>query len=298
MTKAISKVTDAVGLTDTKAGSGAMQAAQQQQAEVLRRLDAVNLPDIDKMRIALEMPELVGQLEAEDLGPSALESISLDPQLREAQMSALSEMRELAEQGLSEGDLAAARMLRRDVAADNQARQAQILDSMEQRGTLDSGLALAAQLDASQRANQEQMEGADRLAMQAAENRRNALLQQSSMASNIRGADYSQAADAARARDVINQFNVQNRADVGGRNLAAKQSVSDQQTALRNQQQMYNKGLEQQQFENKLRKAGAAGGALNNMAATSMAQGQAQAQAANQFLPAAGNILGGISKFR
>lgn len=113
-----------------------------------------------------------------------------------------------------------------------------------------------------------------------------ALQQQSSMASSLRGQDYEQAANLAKARDAIAQFNAQNSAQVNAANTQAKntaqaanlqnaQQISSANTGLMNQQQAQNKGLIQQQFQNQMALAQGKAGQYNNQA------NAAQNQAAN-----------------
>jgi hypothetical protein len=61
-------------------------------------------------------------------------------------------------------------------------------------------------------------------------------------------------------------------------NLSEKQRVSDANTATRNQQQQYNKSLQQQDFENKYKKAGGVSTGLNNQALGYQQAGQATQQ--------------------
>jgi len=57
-------ITDAIGLTDTGAAKKSMaESAAVTQAQ-LDRLSAIDLPDIEKQKLLLENPELIGLLEA------------------------------------------------------------------------------------------------------------------------------------------------------------------------------------------------------------------------------------------
>ena len=82
----------------------------------------------------------------------------------------------------------------------------------------------------------------------------------------------------ASAKDAIARANAMNKQNVSGQNLAARQAIANQKTNLANQQQMHNKGLEQQNFQNELQKTGAQGQAAGNLA--NMYSGQAQSSAA------------------
>jgi hypothetical protein len=278
----VTGLTDALGLTDSKAGAAEAGAAQDIMREQLRRMENVELPEIEKMRIALEAPELLEEYTPTLLEETELGEIALDPRMREAQFSALEEMRELGQTGLGPEDLAAARELSRQVGAQEQARQESILQQMAQRGVEDSGIAAAARLASSQAAANRQAAQADRLAMESAAARRGALAQQANLAGSLRGQEFGEAAQRAQAQDVINRFNVGLQSQAAMRNIGERQRIAEQGAALRNQQQMFNKQLQQQQFENQMRKTGAAGGIMSGMAQQQAQIGAGKAQAAAQ----------------
>lgn len=265
------------------AGKDEMSRANDLLQQNIQRLEAIGIPSVEAQKILLTNPELAGLLEAEQIDRSAFEGISTDPRLRQAQMSALEEMSGLAQTGLGTQDRAAFNELRRNTAAEAQAQQKAILGQQAARGMLDSGQTLAAQLNAGQAQANRMSQESDRLAAQAAEARRAALMQQAQMSSNIRGQDYSQASDQARAKDLINQFNAQSRTNANATNLANKQQIENTRAANANTQETYNKGLIQQNFQNQMAKATGQNAATGNLAASLAQQGQAKAQgAANQ----------------
>lgn len=275
----LGKVLDPMGLWSEEDTS-----RQDEASAIYRRmaqeLDKLDIPDIEKQKIALQLPEVVGTLQAEQLGQSAVSGISADRQAVEGQRSALSQLQELANKGFSEEDRAAMRTLSRQVGADEQARQASILNEMAQRGVGGSGQELAARLASSQASTGRAAEASDRLAMNQAEARRAALNQLGQQSSQLRAQDYGEKSEAAKARDTINQFNALQRAQTNQYNLGQKQSTADQQAAIKNQQEMYNKGLYQQQFQNKLAKAtgqqAAQGNLAQNLTQTSASLAQAE----------------------
>lgn len=266
------------GLLGGNAGKSEMQKATQLQKDAIARLEAVGIPTVEAQRIALETPELVDVLEAEQLGPSAFENVNVDPRLRQAQMSALEQISGLADQGLGAEDRAAFNELRRSAGAQAQAQAQSVLQNAQAQGTLSSGGALAAQLAAGQASADRMSQEGDRLAANAAAARRQALMSKADMASQMSNQDFQRQSAAAQARDQISQFNTQNRQAVAGTNLANRQSIANQGAATRNQQEMYNKGLLQQDFQNRMSKAGAANQATGNLANTYAQQGQAAAQ--------------------
>ena len=275
----ISSITDAVGLTDSGAAEDAMKKASGVTKEQMKRLDAIDLPDIEKMKILLENPELVGLLEAEQLEGSALEEISLDPKLRENQMKALQSLATQAEEGLTSQDKYAMEQLLGDVAAQERSQLAGIDQEMARRGMESSGAAERAKREALQSGANEARQRAMQMAAQGQQNRMQALQALGQQSGQMQSQDYAQQAQIASARDAIAQANAANRQNVSAQNLAARQNIENQRANLANQQQMYNKGLIQQQFQNELQKAGAQNTVSGNLANMYQNQAAAQAQA-------------------
>jgi hypothetical protein len=265
------------------AGKSEMREANRLMRDNIARLEAIGIPTIEAQKIALESPELVGLLEAEQLGTSRYEDVQMDPRLQAAQLSALEGISGVAETGLGAEDRLALEEVRRQAAGQAQAQRATALQQMQERGTLDSGASLVAQLSAGQQAADTASMQGMRQAAQAQQARVAALGQQGNMAAQMQGQQLGLAGQKASAADSIAQFNAQNRQGVAGQNLAARQGIANQSTATRNQQEMYNKGLLQQQFQNQMAKATGVTGQQTNLAnlygqqATAAQQGE-QAQ--------------------
>lgn len=246
----------------SQASADAARAAQTKQL-MLDRLRAM-MPAASEMELQLMIPQLVGEYtpeaaEALELGPSAMEDIGVDEQLKLEQLKALAGIGDIAEGGLTEADLAASRQIRRDVGQADQARQQQVLMEMAQRGVLGSGGELAARLGAGQQATERQAAASDELIRQAQARSLQALGQQGNLAGQIRGQEFGEQSDIARARDVIGQFNVRNRQDVlgrnvGERNIAQQQNLQGAQeqanraAEIKNIEQMRNKQLPAQRY--------------------------------------------------
>lgn len=268
----------------------------------------VDLPSIEDQKINLIASELQGEYRPEaeqalDLGPSSMEDISVDQALADAQRQSLEGISEIAEGGLTEGDIAAAREMKRSVDQSNQARQKAILNEMAQRGVLGSGMELAARLKAQQDSAEQASAAGDRLTQQAQARALAALGQQGTLAGQIRGQEFGEQSDIARARDAINQFNTVNRQNVIQRNiaeqnraqqanLAARQAQADQAAALRNQQHMHNVALQQQKFQNEIAKASGLAGQYQGLANQATAAGSARANEIGAIGGAIGNIAG------
>jgi hypothetical protein len=258
------------------AGKDEMKEATSLMRDNIARLEAIGIPTIEAQRIALEAPELVGVLEAESLGPSRFEEISMDPRLQAAQMAALEDIT-----GISEaGGLDAASRLNLEqglgrVAGAEQAR----LQQLREDPTLGQGQKLALQANAIQGAGQSGRDVALQTAAQAQQARMAALGQQANLASGMQQQQLGLAGQKASAADAIAQFNTQNRQNVAGRNLSERQRIAEAGAATRNQQDIYNKGLIQQQFQNEMARATGVTGQQATLAGNLQQQAGAAQQA-------------------
>lgn len=285
----VGKVTDAVGLTDTGLAKDLAGQSTAAMREAAARLEKVNLPDVEKMKLLLENPQIVELLQAEQVGPTELENIQIDPRLKDSQMRALEMLKQRGDEGLTEEDRITFRQFQDQVAGDENARQASMLAQMEQQGMSDSGVRLQSQLASSQAAAQRQSQQAAEMAKAALEAKRGALAQAGQVAGQMGAQEFAQQAQQKSAQDSINQFNTANRMNVQAQNVGTKQRIGEAGTATRNQEQMYNKNLQQQNFENEMRKAGGLSQASTNMASMLGSQAGQQA-AANQAVM--GSMIG------
>lgn len=284
----VSGITEGLGLTaDTSAGAGANAGAQALEARAVRELEKLDIPDIEKQKILLELPKLVGLMQAEQLDPSALQDLEMDPQLRDNIMQAISAEKQLADEGLTAEDRARRDALLRSAQADTKARDASIMQSMAEEGRGGSGSELAQRLLSNQRSADRAEQQAAQLGADISRARREARQNAANMSSQLDATQFARDAQKASAADEIARFNAMNRQNIAAQNLAQQQSIADQGTALRNQQQMYNKGLQQQQFQNQMAKATGVTNQLQNQAQGMQAQANRQAQAAQA--QAAGN---------
>lgn len=267
-----------------------------------RGLEAYNnikIPDIYDQQLNLLNPEYLGDYQAQlqnaiNEGPTALQDISTDPRLQQAQMDALNELSQVGQSGMTPADKAALDQVHRSSAADAQSKSAQVLSDFARRGMGGSGNELAAQLQNAQSSADRQAQDSDQLlqAQQAA--KMAALNNSASLAGSMRTQDYGEQQNLANAKDAIAKFNAQNQQSVQAQNIAAqnaaaqrnlseKQRIGEAGTATQNQQQQANKALIQQQFQNQIQKAGGQAQQYNNI-------GQIQQQgAANQ-----GNMMGSL----
>jgi hypothetical protein len=271
------------------AGRSEMREANRLMRDNIARLEAIGIPTIEAQQIALQSPELVGLLEAEALGPSRFEDVQMDPRLQAAQMAALEGITGIAEAG---GLDAQARLnLEQGLGRVAGAEQAR-LQQLKEDPTLGQGQKLALQAQAVQGAGQSGRDVALQAAAQAQQAKMAALGQQGSMASQMSQQQLALAGQKASAADAIAQFNTQQRMGVQSQNLASRQAIANQQAATRNQQEMYNRGLIQQRFQNEMARATGVTGAQSNLA-NLYGQQAASAQQAQQAQTGALLNLGG-----
>jgi len=282
------------GLVGQNQNRQARRGAEAAQARANALIGNVKLPDIDLMKLNLESPELIGQYaplleQLQQMGPSAMEGVSTDPRLKQAQMQALEQLSGFSKGEMSLADSSMVEQIRRGAAAQGQARQSAILSEMQQRGQGGSGAELIARLKSGQaeadRASQEGMALQQMLQQRAL----SALSQQGQLAGSVRNQEFGEQSDIAKSRDIINQFNTQNKQNVGQRNVSsqnqaqlgnlnARQQVADSAVAMRNRQQQYNKALEQQRYANEMTRAQAMAGQQANLTNYLTGKGQADAQ--------------------
>jgi hypothetical protein len=273
------------------AGRSEMRESNRLMRDNIARLEALNVPTIEAQRIALEAPELIGQLEAEILGRSRFEDVQMDPRLQAINMAALEDITGIAEAG---GLDAQARLnLEQGLGRVAGAEQAR-LQQLREDPTLGQGQKLALQAQAVQGAGQSGRDIALQSAAQAQQAKMAALGQQGSMASQMSQQQLALAGQKASAADAIAQFNTQQRMGVQSQNLAARQAIANQTAATRNQQEMYNRGLIQQRFQNEMARATGVSGAQTNLAnlygQQAGAAQQAQQAQTNALIQAGGTI--------
>jgi hypothetical protein len=279
------------GIVGGIANNGDEDRAKAAREKALAAIEGIKLPSVEEQQIALQDLVSAGQLSPEMLETimqesSAMEGISADPRLRSAQLTALEKLTQQGQEGLTASDRLAMNQIQKGNERDASARNASILQNMAQRGMAGSGAELAAQMMSSQAATENAQNQGMNLAAQAQQRALEATAQGANVASQVRGQDFDQAAQVAKARDAINQFNAANRQNVAATNVGQKnqaqaanlqnsQRISDTNIGTKNNQQVYNKELIQKNFQNQTQLGG-----LKNQAYTGAAnQHQANADA-------------------
>lgn len=225
--------------------------ARANQAQALRIIEQLDIPDIEKQRMLAELEQ------SEQLGPSAMEGVTADPQAIADEKAVLQRLQGITDAGGMDMQ-ARARLadIQDQVGQGNRARREAALSGLRNRGQAGGGMELAAALAGAQdsagdanRAGLQTAADAERRALQA-------LQMRGGLAGQMRRSSFDEGSARAQARDAIAKFNAMNRQDVGMRNVNR-----------RNEANMYNSGLYQQDFENRFRKAGGMANALTGHAA-------------------------------
>jgi hypothetical protein len=278
------------GVIGNASASGDRAKAMEQIQAQLDELSAIGIPSVEAQKILLEKYRSAGQLTPEleqtlTQGDSDLKNISTDPSLKDSQMKALNKLAQIGDEGgMLLSDKSTLNKILGEVNSQEKGNREAILARSRSMGGMGSGLELAAQLQNQQAsADRASTQGLD-VAAQAQDRALQSILQGGNLAGSLRSQDFSEKAKVAEAQDAIKRFNTMNAQTVMGSNVDRKNSanqynlsnnqrIMDQNTGLSNQEQVHNKGLLQQKFNNQMSLTGAKGNAragvannLNNQA--------------------------------
>lgn len=239
------------------------------EAEARRILD-----EAAKLYDAVDLPKLE-QAVAQEIGPSAFESISTDPAYKTAQLDALNRLGQIAEEGgLTLADKAAMNQIMGQLSRRDAAARAATKEEMQARGTLGAGAELASRLAAQQDTSQLASERGMATAAQAQQRALDAIMRRGEMAGGLRSQEYGEKSDVARAKDIINQYNA----------------------SARERAQSYNLGLPQQQFANQMALTGAKVSTKTGQGNRAMQEGQGIRMAAGGYGQAASDFAKGAAE--
>jgi hypothetical protein len=291
----------AAGDAQRAAANKAYAAQKENFIKMQEMLEEIGIPSTEAQKLLLERPDYAGDLIVEKLGPSALDEIKEDPRLKNAQLDALTQLQEIGQVGLTPEERAQRAEILRESAAQGQSAQKGVLQNMAQRGTLDSGSALIAQLQANAQENADARRQSEQLAADVAQRRRDAIMQAANLSGNMSQTDLARQQANASAADRIAQFNVQNQNQAQQRNLDAKQAYQNQLANLANQEQQYNKQLIQQRYNQELDRWKSLGnlstGQANASAQAAREKGAASAQQSSQMGSSIGNIATSVGGY-
>lgn len=227
---------------------GEQQASKmtQQQLDLfkqqLERVNGIKLPDLP-------------QVQAEQLGPSAVAGMQTDQDTRGKQLHALAELQNIIDSGgLDLSDKAGLEDALNSYQEAQHSAHAGVAADAAARGQLNSGTRLMMDMDATQKGANAQRQNDLDVAAQAQRRKLAAIGDYTSGLGNMREMDWREKEAGAQAQDYRDQRNADAREKAG----------------------YYNAGLPQQGFQNAMQKAVGAGAPTGNLAA---AYGQAGADA-------------------
>lgn len=294
------------GLGSLLAGSSANDRAMMFQNQALQQWLAINIPDPEAQRVVLQQFVSQGTLAPElqhaiAQNPSEFESIVTSSSDRGAQERALSELERIGyEGGMRLQDRAALQ----DVLLQSQGRaeseRNSIAAEMARRGQGGSGYEVAARLQGQQGTADQAANSSLKIAANAQDRALAAIEGAGSLATQYRTQDFGEQAQKATAADRIDAFNTANLRDVNSANvglrnraqelnLANRQDIANRNTTVNNQQEVYNKGLLQQQYDNQIKKAQGMQGVYDNKSGLATKAGE---NTANTISNIGGAVIG------
>jgi len=224
----------------------------------------------------------------------------------QAQKDALSTIGQRAKTGLTAEDRLALGKAREGAQSDIEAKREQILQNMAQRGLSGGGSELAAQLAASQAGAQTESDERAKIAAQASKAALEAALAQGQLSSNIRGQDYSQAANRSAAMSEMERFNVGNQAQQQARNVGAQnqaqqynlttgQNISNMNTQQSNAEIERQLAAQRQKYLDDVNLAKMKAGAYMGQADQLQQQGDQKSQQTQGMISGIGGAIGSIA---
>lgn len=274
---------------------GKAEEADKALGEALKAIQSVNVPT----KAELTLPELQQYVNAGILTPAqaqavlqqqnAYDSIKTDPSAREAEMTALNRLQDVASAGGMTDTMKAQLTEALDRANTNtQGVRGSILDNFAKRGVPTSLMAGAMEQAAAAQDARAANLSATQAAGQAEQNALNAMTQSANVAGNIRSQDYSEADRKAAAANAISQWNAENQTTVNRENAnraqdanvfntQTDQAVSNANTQNANARTGYNTQVPQTVYQDQLQKAQAEADIRKSQAIQATGQGEQNA---------------------
>lgn len=258
-------------------------------------MPALNKPYLinkdDYKDVSFVDPTYAGDLTAIEQDGTAFEDISTDPNVNNAQLSALSELEQLADKGYTLQDEVNQRKFINRANTEARANREAIDQNMQARGLSGSGLAYVSKLQADQEnANRLAEQGTD-LASANADRRLQAIQGMGDYSSQLRSQQFGEQATKAGAKDAVNNYNTGLLNQTAQLNNQNKQTWNNNVAQTRNNQTIYNR-------DNQLKidgiNAGSTTAANNSMTGglTNLAGSNANLQVGNS--QAIGQFAGGL----
>lgn len=281
------------GIASYFANMSAQERAAAMQDKDMQEWLAIQIPNPAEQKLAMQklvsQGTLTPQLEqAFKQDPSAFKAIQTSQAHKGAQNRALMELEKMgSEGGLRLQDKAALQEAQMQAQIADRGNRLGIQDEMARRGQGGSGFDLQAQLQGQQATGDRAARSSLSVAAQAQDRALQSIMGAGDMATKFRGQDFNEQSARAQAEDAINRFNTGNMQDVQSRNVGMQnraqeqnlnnnQRIADQNVGISNDEQRYNKGLIQQNYENQVNKQKAISNVRAGQAQTEINKGQIQ----------------------
>ena len=261
--------------------SGPKDKSSEKYQQAIDEINKVYTPTVDEQKIQLEKLVQQGIITPEEMQlylqeDSGLQDINVDPRFRQAQVGALEQLQDVANQdGLTAMDRARLADITDAENVEERGQREAIEQNARERGIGGSDFMLASKLINNQEAaNRAARKGTDVAAI-AEQRVLDAMQAAGQMGGQLNESEFAQQAKVKAAQDAINQFNTANRQQVEGSNVGArnvaqqsnlteKQRMSDVNTTNENANRERNANLIQQKFQDEMAKASAKAGVYQN----------------------------------
>lgn len=234
-------------------GAGASREAIELQKQMMKEWERLRAPTREELSYDIPGFEYAGDLTPEQMrmiqaGPSSFEDIEMDPRLREYQMQTLQGLDQISQEGLTDADKAMLYQIARQQEAEAQGARGALTQEFAQRtgGVSGSGMEILQKQLANQAAASDAAQQGMDVAGMAAQRKLAALQALGQQSGSIRGQEFGEQADIAKAKDMLNQFNSQMRANQEATNVAAINQARERNLAMRQNQSNLNTGVRQQ----------------------------------------------------
>src|SRR6185436_7690859 len=283
--------------------------------DAINAINGVQTPDASQMMVTLQNMVQQGiltpdQMQTALLDRNAFDNITSTPEFAAAQQSALQQLQQIGnEGGLTPIDRAKLADINEQTNQVNRGQEQAIMQNARERGIGGSGLEMASRLQAQQSAADRAARQGRDVAAQAQERALAAIQGAGQLDGQMQEAEFNRGATKAQSQNAIdaanaammnqgNQFNTQTLNAAQAANLGERQRIADTNTGIANTQEVTNKALPQQDFQNRLAKAQGIANA-NQAWGNALAGKKAQEKGANTGLlstglQVGGGIIGGI----
>lgn len=301
-----------LGAEDYKHGRDKSDAAEFAAMDYWQNLQP---PATSDLSVQLQKAVLGGELTTEQAQTilqqeSEMKGIQEDPALRGYQMGGLADLQKIVDsEGLDPQERAKLEQMLSQSATQERGQREAIMANARERGISGSGIELLNNLTAQQGSADRASQAGFDITAEGDARKRQAMQDLLQGSSAVRGQEFTQAGDVAKAQDAINQWNAANKQNVelsktrdenqaNLYNWQRANTVSDKNTDIANQQATFNAGANQQNYQNWLNKTMGATGQLNNISQSGQAQSMAGAKMLGSSLEQADkNLSSAASSF-